>query len=62
MHFTNRNGFTEDQKVEVDLDRLALFGGVTWLASRRLGITGEVYSQPADAVTVRVIGRFGIGN
>ncbi len=62
VHFTNQNGFTDDQKVEVDLDRLALFGGVTWLASRRLGITGEVYSQPADAVTVRVIGRFGIGN
>jgi len=62
VHFTDSDGFTDNQKVEVDLNRLALFGGITWLASRRLGITGEVYSQPADAVTVRVIGRFGIGN
>lgn len=62
VNFTNRNGFTDDQKVEVDLNRLALFGGVTWLPSRRVGITGEVYSQPADAVTVRVVGRVAIGN
>ena len=62
VNFTNRVGVTDNQKVEVDLNRLALFGGITWLPSRRLGITGEVYSQPADAVTVRVIGRFGIGN
>jgi hypothetical protein len=62
VNFTNRVGVTDNQKVEVDLNRLALFGGITWLPSRRWGITGEVYSQPADAVTVRVIGRFGIGN
>ena len=62
VNFTNRVGFTDNQKVEVDLNRLALFGGITWLPSRRLGITGEVYSQPADAVTVRVIGRFGVGD
>ncbi len=62
VNFTNRVGFTDNQKVEVDLNRLALFGGITWLPSRRLGITGEVYSQPADAVTVRIVGRLGIGN
>ncbi len=62
VNFTNRVGFTDDQKVEVNLNRLAVFGGLTWLPSRRLGITGEIYSQPADAVTVRIVARVGIGN
>ncbi len=62
VNFTNRVGFTDNQKVEVDLNRLAVFGGLTWLPSRRLGITGEIYSQPADAITVRIVARVGIGN
>jgi len=54
VNFTNSQGQTDRQRIEVDLDRLALFGGFTWLAARRLGLSAEVYTAPADAVTGRV--------
>jgi hypothetical protein len=52
--FTNRFGSTDSTKVEVNLTRAVVFGGLTWQAGRGFGITGEVYSAPADAVTGRV--------
>ncbi len=52
--FTNRLGSTDSTRVEVNLTRAVVFGGVMWQAGRGFGITGEVYSAPADAVTGRV--------
>lgn len=52
--FTNRFGSTDSTRVEVNLTRAVVFGGVMWQAGHGLGITGEVYSAPADAVTGRV--------
>lgn len=54
VNFTNSAGELDDRRVSVDLNRLALFGGLSWRLSQSLGMAGEVYSTPADAVTLRV--------
>jgi hypothetical protein len=50
-----------NRRVEVDLDRLVVFGGATWELTERLGLTGELYAAPTDAITGRVIVRTAIG-
>jgi hypothetical protein len=54
VNFTNSAGELDDRKVEVDLNRLAVFGGLTWKLGKSLGLAGEVYSTPSDAVTLRL--------
>jgi hypothetical protein len=61
VNFTNRFGELDNRRVEVDLDRLVLFGGATWQVAGRLGLTGELYAAPSDAVTARVIVRAAVG-
>jgi hypothetical protein len=61
VNFTNAFGFVDHTRVVVNLDRLALFGGVTWQMAGRFAATTEVYSTPADAVTVRVALRATVG-
>lgn len=54
VHFTNAAGDTDTRRVEVDLDRAALFGGLTVpLGAMRL--TGEAYATLGDAVVGRVV-------
>ena len=45
---------TDNRKVEVDLTRGALFAGATWAAAQRVGLSGEIYGAPGDAMTGRV--------
>jgi hypothetical protein len=54
VDFTNRFGSLDRQRVIVDLDRGVLFGGATWMPHRLIGLSGEIYSAPVDAVTFRV--------
>jgi hypothetical protein len=54
VNFTNSAGELDDRKVSVDMNRLAVFGGLTWKLGDSLGLAGEVYSTPADAVTLRL--------
>jgi hypothetical protein len=54
VNFTNQDGFTDRRRVEVDLSRAVLFGGMSWRVTRLLDLSGELYSAPADAVTGRV--------
>jgi hypothetical protein len=61
VNFTNQFGELDDRRVEVNLNRLALFGGATWEVTERLGVTGEIYAVPADAVTARLIVRTAVG-
>jgi hypothetical protein len=61
VNFTNRFGQVDRRRVEVDLDRLVVFGGATWQPAERLAVTGELYAAPADAVTARVIVRTSVG-
>jgi hypothetical protein len=60
VNFTNSAGELDDRKVEVDLNRIAVFGGLSWKLGNSLGLAGEIYSTPADAVTLRLAfgGRF----
>jgi hypothetical protein len=61
VNFTNQFGELDDRKVEVDLNRLVVFGGATWQVAERWGVSGEVYAAPADAVTGRLIVRTAVG-
>jgi hypothetical protein len=61
VHFINQFGALDDRRVEVDLQRLAFFGGATWAATPRLQVIGELYAVPADAVTGRLIMRALVG-
>lgn len=54
VNFTNRFGALDNTRVEADLTRGAFLGGATWAAARGLGLTGEIYGAPGDAVTGRV--------
>ncbi|MGH7657283.1 MAG: hypothetical protein ACREL6_03545, partial [Gemmatimonadales bacterium] len=61
VNFTNIAGQTDRRRVEVDLDRGAVFGGITWMAGNTADVTAEVYSVPADATTVRLLLRYSPG-
>ncbi len=54
VNFTNSAGELDERRVSVDMNRLAVFGGLSWRLGQSLGLAGEVYSTPADAVTLRV--------
>ncbi|HTC23770.1 MAG TPA: hypothetical protein VK688_05370, partial [Gemmatimonadales bacterium] len=54
VQFTNAIGSTDSTRVEVNLTRAVVFGGLMWQAARGFGITGEVYAAPADAITGRL--------
>jgi hypothetical protein len=62
VNFTNQFGTVDRTRVEVNLDRLVLFGGATWQVNDSYTATGEVYSAPADATTVRLVVRAAIGS
>jgi len=53
VHFRNAVGDLDKRKVEVNLSRVALFGGATYAPSRDLMLTGEAYATPSDLVTAR---------
>jgi hypothetical protein len=61
VNLTNQFGELDHTRVEVDLNRLVLFGGATWQVAQRLGLTGELYVAPSDAVTGRVVFRTAVG-
>ncbi len=62
VNFTDRFGGTDRTRLAVNLDRVALFGGAAWQLTDRLAITGEVYSDAADAATGRVVIRRTFGS
>jgi hypothetical protein len=55
VNFTNSFGSTDNTRVNVNLTRGVIFGGATWAPSPRFGLSGEIYSAPADAVTGRLM-------
>jgi len=60
VNFTNQFGELDDTKIRVNLTRGALFGGATWAAARGLGLSGEIYGAPGDAVTGRVMASYAV--
>jgi hypothetical protein len=59
VDFTNQFGEIDNRRVEVDLERVVLFAGASWYPIPRLGVTGQIYSAPSDAVTGRLTVSFG---
>ena len=56
VDFTNASGVTDHRQVNVNLQRVAVFAGVT----ARFGsssVTAEAYSTPVDAVSARLVVR-----
>jgi hypothetical protein len=47
-------GAIDNQKVEVNLSRWALFGGFTWSPTSSFLLSTEAYTSPSDAITGRV--------
>jgi hypothetical protein len=61
VNFTNSAAVTDRRKVEVNLSRWVVFGGVTLAATRNLSLSGELYSAPSDLVTARARVSVGFG-
>ncbi len=61
VNFTNQGGVHDNTRVEVNLERGVLFGGLTWQAGRALSISGELYAAPSDAVTGRFLVAYRVG-
>lgn len=54
VNFTNAQGETDRRRVEVDIERAALFGGVTFPLGA-LRVTAEGYGTVGDAIVGRVV-------
>jgi hypothetical protein len=54
VYWVNTSNVVDNRKVEVNLSRLALFGGVTLAPAERFNLSFEGYSTPSDLVTARV--------
>lgn len=61
VNFTNSAGQLDDTRVRVNLDRAALFAGLTWAAGSRLAMSGEAYVVAADAASLRLAARYVLG-
>jgi hypothetical protein len=54
VDFTNLEGFTDNTRVEVNLERWSLLGGATLHLPASFSLTTEVYSVPKDVTTWRL--------
>lgn len=51
--FVNGDDIADSTRVQVNLTRATVFGGVTARITRAFTLSGQVYSQPADVTTIR---------
>jgi hypothetical protein len=54
VNFRDASDVLDDRKVEVNLSRFVVFGGLTVVPAPGLGLSAEAYSAPSDLVTARV--------
>ena len=54
VNFTNSQGSTDNRKVEVNLQRVVMFGGIGWTPAATWEVTGELYASLGDAVSARL--------
>jgi hypothetical protein len=59
--FTYAGGAVDSTEVKVGLNRVTVFGGLTWMPSGQFAASAEVYSAPEDVATIRVLGRYALG-
>jgi hypothetical protein len=55
VQFRNQAGMLDSTRVDVDLHRLAVFGGVTRVIGSRFRVSGELYATTRDGATGRLI-------
>jgi hypothetical protein len=55
VHFRNQSGTLDSTRVEVELHRMAVFGGATRVLGPRFRVSGELYATTSDGATGRVI-------
>jgi hypothetical protein len=60
VDFTDQADVHQDQRVEGNYRRVALFGGGTWYPATRWALTGEIYADPGAAWVGRVGVAYGI--
>jgi hypothetical protein len=60
VDFTNQSGETDRRRVEVNLNRLVVFGGASYRLTTSLDLSGELYAAPSDAFTARMALRAGL--
>jgi len=56
--FQYQGGAFDDTKISVDMNRLAVGAGGWYRVGRGTAVTGELYSVPADATTIRLGGAY----
>lgn len=56
--FTDLLNNVDTTRVEVDLTRVAVFGGAAWQLNSRVSLTTELYSVPQDVTTIRLGGSY----
>jgi hypothetical protein len=61
VDFVNAEGVLDQRRVEVDLERMALFAGVTY-GSGAWRLTGEGYATVGDRLTGRLVLRRAVGS
>ena len=61
VNYTNATGDFDNQKVEVNLSRWTLFGGLSWAPVPSFMLSTEAYSAPSDLITGRVKGTVIVG-
>jgi hypothetical protein len=54
VNFTRSDGTLDDTKIEVNLSRWILFGGLTFAPVQGFTISTEAYSAPSDQITGRI--------
>lgn len=54
VNFKDSGGVVDNQKVEVNLSRWVLFGGMTFAPVQGFTLSTEAYSAPSDLITGRV--------
>jgi hypothetical protein len=61
VHFTRSDGTLDNTKIEVNLSRWILFGGLTWAPAPGFSLSSEAYTAPSDQITARVMATLEIG-
>jgi hypothetical protein len=56
--FQYQGGIFDDTKIQVNMTRVAVGGGAWYRVGRTSAVTGEVYSVPSDATTLRLGGAY----
>ena len=61
VNFTNGLGILDDNRVEANLNAVAIFGGLTWELARHWSVTGQFYSLVSYGSSISLTIRAALG-